>query len=608
MTDKTKKTKKTEKTKKVKKPRPSKVIRKLVEIIDTEQIDDLPLLWAQLQAMGVIRFFDKHFPQHSNWEGELSAGEVLAIWLCFILSEGNHRLSHVQGWAAKRLHLLEALTGKRVRALDFSDDRLASLLEQLSRRAAWRPFERELSGELLRVYDLKPSLVRVDATTGKTYAGVSQDSLFQFGHSKDHRPDLAQVKINLATLDPLGLPLSTSVVAGNTADDPLYVPEIDCVRATLSERGLTYVGDKKMAALETRAHVVSGGDYYLCPMGLRQASAEERARLIAEFFANQHPPRIVIKPETGEVIGVGFEIVVKQKATIIASPGKEREIEWTERRLAFRSFERAEVEAAHLAERVANAHSQLCSLNHRKQGKRLLSSQSQEQVCAEIVKRHRLEGILNWRIETTIEEREVRAWRDRPSRIEREQRREVKVELDREALLKEQQRLAWSFYATNQPAGEFPLKQAVLAYRGQYTVEQGLGRLKGRPLGLLPLFLKTDSHVVGLINLLMIGLRLLCVTQFVGRRNLAQARLESERQLKGLYAGQQSRATSRPTTELMLKAFEGLSLVVGKDEQGRTVTWLKPLSELQKRILDLLGFSHDIYLRLVTYFQNLAPE
>lgn len=46
------------------------------------------------------------------------------------------------------------------------------------------------------------------------------------GHSKDHRPDLAQVKIMLATLDPLGWTEATQVVEGNKADDPLYEPII----------------------------------------------------------------------------------------------------------------------------------------------------------------------------------------------------------------------------------------------------------------------------------------------------------------------------------------------------------------------------------------------
>ncbi len=158
------------------------MIEKLLEIIGIERIDDIPLLWEQLKTMGVIRLFDKHFPQHPSWEGDLTPGEVIACWLCFILSCGNHRLSKVQEWAEERLHLLEALTGKSVRALDFSDDRLARLLKQMGEQTAWQPFEQELSSGLLRVYDLSVEIVRLDSTSAQTYAGVSEDGLIQFGH------------------------------------------------------------------------------------------------------------------------------------------------------------------------------------------------------------------------------------------------------------------------------------------------------------------------------------------------------------------------------------------------------------------------------------------
>jgi transposase len=55
---------------------------------------------------------------------------------------------------------------------------------------------------------------------------VTPEGLFQLGHSKAHRPDLPQVKIAMSVLDPLGLPLTTTVVAGQTADELLYLPEI----------------------------------------------------------------------------------------------------------------------------------------------------------------------------------------------------------------------------------------------------------------------------------------------------------------------------------------------------------------------------------------------
>jgi len=74
---------------------------------------------------------------------------------------------------------------------------------------------------------------------------VTPEGLFQFGHSKDHRPDLPQVKIKLTTLDPLGLPIVTQIVPGNNSDDPLYVPAIRQAQACLPTRGLTHIGDSK---------------------------------------------------------------------------------------------------------------------------------------------------------------------------------------------------------------------------------------------------------------------------------------------------------------------------------------------------------------------------
>ncbi len=579
------------------------MIEKLVEIIGIERIDDIPLLWEQLKTMGVIRLFDKHFPQHPNWEGALSPGEVIACWLCFILSCANHRLSHVQGWAEERLHLLEALTGKRVRALDFNDDRLADLLAKMGARAAWEPFEQELSSGLLRVYDLSAEIVRLDSTSGKTYAGVSEGGLFQFGHSKDHRPDLAQVKISMSSLDPLGLPTSTTVVKGNSADDPLYEPEITRVRETTGKRRLLYVGDQKMAAIETRAFIGGGGDYYLCPLGLKQLSESEREVLIEELFAKQHEPRIIINPKTDEPIGVGFEIRVSRTSPFTGG----YRTTWRERILVFSSFERAQSDAKKLDQAIERAQGELSKLNEHKQGKKRLDAEQTAQACTEIVKRRRVEGIVNWRIETQVKEREVRAWKGSPGRTEREHLHEVKVELDQQSLRTRRQQLGWSFYGTNHNPDQLPLERAILVYRGQHTIEQGFGRFKGRVLGLLPLFLKIDLHVAGLIHLLVIGLRLLCLVQYVVRRKLAEAEVESERQIKGLYAGQASRATTRPTTELMLDAFEGINLVIGKNEKGQTVAWLAPLKELQKRILDLLGFTPEIYLRLAIHFKNLAP-
>jgi hypothetical protein len=85
--------------------------------IITERVDDIPLLLAQMDRMGLAEVLDAHFPTHGNWRG-LSFGRVTPIWLSSILSRGDHRLVHVEPWVAQRQMMLSQATGEVVRAHD----------------------------------------------------------------------------------------------------------------------------------------------------------------------------------------------------------------------------------------------------------------------------------------------------------------------------------------------------------------------------------------------------------------------------------------------------------------------------------------------------------
>jgi transposase len=213
------------------------------EPLTIERIDDVPLLLAQLERIQVAHLLDRHFPTHGNWQG-LSLGMVSAVWLSHILSEGDHWLNHVEPWAARQ-HCLQACLGQEVRSLDFTDDRLAAVLDYLSDDERWQVCERELGQHLIRVYDLHPSRVPVDGTTVSGYVQPSPVGLFQFGHSKDHRPDSPQVKIKLSALDPLGVPLGVTIIGGQRADDGLYVPV-----AVLSQQAQTVSHVTPLSALQ----------------------------------------------------------------------------------------------------------------------------------------------------------------------------------------------------------------------------------------------------------------------------------------------------------------------------------------------------------------------
>ena len=249
-------------------------------LLRVEAVADLPVLWATFQRLDLPATLDRHFPAPPHWKGPLTPGEVLAVWLLFLVSQGDHCLNHVQPWVAQHQGVLSALLGKPVRPTHAHDDRLADWLTRLSRGDAFAALERDLNQHTVRVYQLPTDLVRLDATTANSYADVlSEQGLLQFGHSKDD-PDRPQFKIAAAVLDPLGLPLATAVVPGNVTDDPLYVPAIQAVRQSLGVGGRTYVGDCKMAALATRAFVAAGGDFYLCPLSENQLSRAERRALL----------------------------------------------------------------------------------------------------------------------------------------------------------------------------------------------------------------------------------------------------------------------------------------------------------------------------------------
>ena len=114
------------------------------------------------------------------------------------------------------------------------------------------------------------------------------------------------------------------------------------------------------------------------------------------------------------------------------------------------------------------------------------------------------------------------------------------------------------------------------------------------------MYVQSDQRATGLIHLLSLALRLLTLVEWHCRQRLA----EQHESLAGLYAGNPKRTTSRPTAEALLQAFRliHLSVVTLGPQIHRHIT---PLSELQQRLLALLGVSPTLYERLAA--ESLKP-
>ena len=284
--------------------------------------------------------------------------------------------------------------------------------------------------------------------------------------------------------------------------------------------------------------------------------------------------------ETDAPVALGFPYTVELSAS--DQSGQSRT--WQARRLVVRSLAFAASQEKSLRQRVARAITEINALDERKQGKPLLADEAAaHQAAAAILAKYRVEGLVHVTVTTAVHEHVKRRYGTRPATTVRSERVRVRGASDEAPLAHAVRRLGWRVYATNHIAEQLSLAQGVAAYRSEYLIEQGFGRLKGRSLSLTPLFLRYDHRVVGLICLLSIALRVLVLMQFVVRRTLQQA----DATLKGIYPGQPGRQTAKPTTEMMLQAFRGVTLSRIKID-GKLHDYLTPLNDVQKRILELM--------------------
>jgi len=566
--------------------------------VTAERVDDFVVLLALMQQMELPAILDRQLPRHWLQQG-LSWGWLTTIWLAHIVSQGDHRKLTVRDWVRQAHSTLEQVTGLDIRETDFTDDRLTIVLRHLSDAARWQAIEQELGQHLVRVYDLEEQPIRVDATTVSGYRNGGEESLWQFGHSKDD-PTLRQIKVMMATLDPLGLPLAVEVVSGEQADDRLYVPTIDRVLTCLGRKGLLIVGDGKMSALATRAHLQDQGQYYLTPLALVGETAQLMPTWIEAGIKQGESLTAVLSEDGKQLVAQGYEL---SRRCVSGN------LRWQERVLVIRSPAYADTQRRHLEDRLAKAQEALLVLTPPVgRGKRQISEETALQSAAQaILTRHRVTGLLTYRFERQVEQ-EVRlvgrgrGGATRPQHvIERVRYQITTVQRQEEAIAQVVSSLGWRAYATNAPQPRLSLAQAVQEYRHEYHIEHGFGRLKGAPLSIAPLFVKRDDQVSGMTHLLSLALRVLALLEFVVRRSLKQQGAT----LAGLYKDNPRRATATPTAERLLQAFVPITLTqVQLPDQ--TIHHVTPLSPLQEQILRLLGLPADLYASLARQIPQTA--
>jgi len=559
-----------------------------------ERVDDIPLLLGVMLQMGLPGIIDQYIPKHHK-QRDLSQGYTITIWLAYILSEGDHRKVSVREYVKRMSATLQTITGLEINELDFTDDRLGVLLKHLSKKMYWEKIERELSERSIEAYKLPTETVRCDATTVSGYHKIKEGGLFQKGVSKDD-PKRPQIKLMTAALDPLGMPLATDTVSGETADDALYRPVIKRINAYLKDKAVLYVGDSKLSAFDTRTYIKDIGKHYLCPMPNTGDTAKNMEGWVLEGVMQDRNDELcqvyAVKDGEERLIAKGYEFSRSQ-----CGEGEKGKVEWTERVLIVNSPSYANSQARGLEKRLENATKKLLALTpQRGPGKRQITEEKTLQAAIDrILKLHKVEGLLCSKYEKETERivkyvGRGRGSADRPKKIiEKIRYQMVSLERNDDSIKKVKERQGWKVFVTDVSSKRLSFKDVVKCYRKEYRVERIFNRLKSR-MNIDPLFVQRDDQVKGKTHLLTIGARVLTLIEYIVRRSLQKDKTK----LKGLHLENPKKLTDTPTSERILNAFSDINLTFF-ELPGTVIQALTPLTKLQQEILTRVGLNAAIY-------------
>ena len=504
------------------------------------------------------------------------------------MTQADHRLCAVEDWVKQHHQTLSRATGWSIGEKDASDDRLASLLEVIGGEVESREqIEEQLGQRMIRGYELPTEVARCDTSSFSVYHQIESEdeakSLLRFGHSKNHRPDLRQYRQLLGTIDPAGVPLVSETLAGNGADDPVYLPTWHRLAKVIGHKDFIYIADSKAAAHQTRAELAQAGGRYCFPLPMTGHTPS----LLKSWVLNPPKPwqeiRLPNSTESEVTMGVGFEM---ELGKIEYNPDTEESFQWFERYLVVRSHALAQRQQKGLHRRLDKAEQALSKL----------AAKSHQDHCTlqtkvqSILKRYRVIDYFITEIDTETVTRYAgpgRPSRKNPNRTIVSTQFQLKLSRQLDAIAESEQLAGWRIYVTNVAMEQLSTAQAVVYYRDQWQLEHGFGRFKRGQLPALPIYLSNEDRIIGLMFLLTIALRCFTLIEFQVRRQLQTQQDE----IAGLYAGNPKRQTPRPTAEKLLAAFSGITLYHHRDGTSE----ITPLNNLQCRILALMNLPETIY-------------
>ena len=550
------------------------------------RIGEIPLLQTMARKLRFDHLLRTYIPPHGN--ERYPAADTLLL-LLFNIASGRWPLYELGRWTAS---LDGRLLGRKSALSEemFNDDRYGRALDKLFEvdRAS---LTTDCALCAVRATGLELDQLHNDSTSVKTTGRMPLKSRsrlsFEYGHSKDHRPDLKQIVFSLTISADGAVPVHCKTYPGNRTDDTTHIETWTVLRDIAGRSDFLYVADCKLCTHKQLSFIVGNGGRVVT---IIPKTWGEVKRFKESMRENPKTRKVIVRRPAANREG-SFETFYRISGSYETEKGGYG-VHWiysTEKRKQDSDTREKRLEEASLA---------LADISGRLNARNLKTKEQIERRVEKILKEHNVTGFYDVTITESEEVTQKQAGRGRPGSSTR-YREIVKTVYslswgrNREALKKEKN--VDGIFPLLCTDREMSAKDALLAYKYQPRLEKRFEQLKSVHLAAPTLFKK-----IGRVEAMMFLFFMALIIQAVIEREVRRSMKAKEIEAIAVYP--EHRLSYHPTTAKIFERFHDTSVyrVMGGDEVE--MEYRDDLSAVQKEVLELLGMTEQ------DYWGSLVPQ
>jgi transposase len=526
--------------------------------LTVERLDHLGIVAGVCQEIGLVEYFDRLDEQA---HARVSLGQAVLAMVLNGLGFSNRRLYLVPQFFEHKP--VERLIGPGITPDDLNDDCLGRALDWLTAHDLTALFA-GLAHQARRRFAVTAEAVHVDSTSFSVegaYEAEDEDAnealiRITYGYSRDHRADLKQWQLSLATTT-TGVPLGLQLLDGNASDQTTLAQQVREVVYQFRAEGEAepiYVADSALYSEATMTSLSQNGVWWISRVP--ETSLQAKALVAEEPISWQG---------TQELRWTEREVRLGER---------------TERWILAQSAEGLQQQQAILQRRVEQER-QRWSKRLRELEQRPFACEADAlTACTEAKK-----GVPPWlELALQAEVSAPSAGRARPrTSVAPEQpvwRVQGTVDVNAAAVQAEVARKARFLVATNVPTTGKSAEEVLRLYKAQGGVERGFAFLKDPLFLASSVFVKKVERVMATGFVMVLCLLVYRLAEYRVRQRLAETGASVPDQLK--------KPTQRPTLRWLFQCSEGISLVLRVGDPPTSVE-ITGLADLHRLILQLLG-------------------